>query len=62
MQHVMAFAKVYTILFAVVVLAILLAPWVLLGPDDRLLQLLPGVALLAIGWVWLLRIRKGVQS
>jgi len=64
MQHVMAVAKVYTLVFIVVLLAAELLPSQYFGPQpswlDKLLQLLPGFALLAIGWVWILHISRGV--
>jgi hypothetical protein len=63
MKLVMAAAKAWTTAVAVAVLAILLAPS-FFGPaptwSDRLLMALPGLALLAIGWVWILHIRRGI--
>ncbi len=65
MKFVMAAARVYTFLFAVVVLASLFASGgAFLFPPawyERLLPLLPGLALLAIGWAWLLHIRNGIE-
>ena len=64
-KYAMAIARVYTAVFVVVVLAIELQPGPFFGPDlswtDKLLQLLPGLALLTIGWAWMLRIRGGVE-
>ncbi len=59
---VMAVAMVYTVLFAVIVLYIVLMARSFFGPQpDQLAQLGPGTALLAIRWAWLLRIRRGIQ-
>lgn len=55
----MAAAQVSTVLFAVLIFATLSTPSPGLGPDDRLLHILPAVALLVVGWAWLLRIRRG---
>lgn len=64
-KYAMATAKVYTVVFVVVVLAVELQPGPFFGPGlswtDKLLQLLPGLALLIIGWAWLLHIRSGVE-
>jgi hypothetical protein len=61
----MATAKVYTLTFVVVLLAIELQPGPFFGPEptwgDKVAGLLPGLALLAIGWLWLLRIRRSVE-
>ena len=66
MHHVIATAKVYTLVFVVVVLAIELQPGPFFSPEpswsDKLLQLLPGLALLTIGWAWMLHIRRGIES
>jgi hypothetical protein len=60
-----ATAKVYTLVFAVVLVAIELVPGPFFGPApswaDKLLQTVPGLALLAIGWVWMLSIRRGID-
>lgn len=59
----MAVATVYTVLFAVFVLYILFMAGPFFGPEpDRVGQLGPGTALLAIGWAWLLLIRRGVEK
>ena len=58
---VMAVATVYTVLFAAVVLWIVLTPSFFGPQPDRLAQLGPGALLLAIGWAWLLRIRRAVE-
>jgi hypothetical protein len=61
----MAVAKVYTVMFVVVVLASELLPGPFFGPaptwTDKFLMLLPGLVLLAIGWAWLIHIRRGVE-
>lgn len=66
MQHVLALAKAYTLVFAVVVVWLLSLPDPFFGPQpawyERLLGPGAGLALLLIGWAWLHRIRKGAQS
>jgi hypothetical protein len=61
----MAVAKIYTLVFVVVVLAIELAPGPFFGPEptwlDTLVRMLPGLAMLAVDWVWMLRIRNGIE-
>jgi hypothetical protein len=63
MKLVMAAAMAWTTAVAVAVLAILLAPSYF-GPaptwSDKVLIALPGLAVLAIGWVWILHIRRGI--
>jgi ABC-type transport system involved in cytochrome c biogenesis permease component len=62
-KHVMAAARAYTVVFAVVVVWLLLMPGPFFGPQpDRLGQLIPGIALLAIGWAWLLHIRRRTRQ
>ncbi len=55
----------YTAVVAMVVLAILFAP-TFFGPapmwSDKLVMALPGLALLGMGWVWLLHIRRGIEG
>ena len=63
--HVLAVARVYSALFAVIVLALLLQPGPFFGPQqewyERLALPVAGLAMLLIGWAWLLRIRRGVE-
>jgi ABC-type transport system involved in cytochrome c biogenesis permease component len=62
MQFMMAVAKVYTLLFAAVVLWVLLNPSYFGPQPDRLVRLGPGTALLAVGWTWLLLIRRSARQ
>ena len=61
----MAAARIYTVVFAVVVLWILLTPGPFFGPSrawyERLITPGAGLALLLIGWAWRLRIRRGIE-
>ena len=65
MRHVLAAARIYTIVFVVVLLAIELVPGPFFGfaptAFDKLVRTLPGLALLVLGWAWLLRIRSGAE-
>jgi len=62
---VIAVARVYTLVFVAILLAIILQPGPFFGfaPTgiDKLIRALPGLAMLAVGWVWLLSIRRGVE-
>ena len=64
MNHVLAVARVYTVVYVVVVVAILLQP-TFFGPQQEWYQRLAlpgaGLAMLLVGWAWLLRIRRGVE-
>ena len=65
LKLVIAVAKVYTLVFLVILLAILLQPGPFFGfaPTgiDNLIRAMPGLAMLAVGWAWLLSIRNGVE-